>query len=481
MKFRFSVLLLAIATSHGALADDSQPEAPALYIEGYADQLSYQAGDKVRLHVSTTAPKWSLEIARVGAKTETVLNKNELPGAAHEVPVNASSHGCRWSVSHEFVVPDVWRSGYYEATLRASDSGGEFVGRGRRTAEAKLFFVVRPTMPGSNTKVLLQLTTNTYNAYNNWGGHSLYGYHARNKLQGTRVSFYRPLAGFFRQWELPFVAWAERQGYVLDYAVNSDLEFRPEMLKQYKLVLSVGHDEYWSAPMRDHLEAFIGEGGNVAFFSGNTCCWQVRSEESGRALVCYKQAFVLDPVFATADHRQLATLWSHHLVARPENTMTGVGFLYGGYHRSHGQFMEGEAAFTVQQPDHWLFSGTGLKQGGKFGGKNTIVGYECDGCEIEWKDSIPTPTHRDGTPETFVILGTCPARWHPDDALWYDRFPRDAEGGPAMGAAVMGLYTRGGTVFTAGTTDWSHGLTGDDPAVEQITRNLLDRLGTAPQ
>lgn len=92
------------------------------------------------------------------------------------------------------------------------------------------------------------------------------------------------------------------------------------------------------------------------------------------------------------------------------------------------------------------------------------------------KNDIPSPTHRDGTPETFVILGTCPARWHPDDALWYDRFPRDADGAPAVGAAVMGVYTRGGTVFTAGTTDWSHGLKGDDKVVEQITRNVLDRL-----
>lgn len=291
------------------------------------------------------------------------------------------------------------------------------------------------------------------------------------------MSFDRPLAGFFRQWELPFIVWAEHEGYTFDYAVNSDLGFRPEMLKAYKLVLSVGHDEYWSAPMRDHLEAFIGEGGNVAFFSGNTCCWQVRSEDAGRSLVCYKQAFVLDPLFPTEDRRLLATLWSHHLVARPENTLTGVGFLHGGYHRSHGQYMDGEAAFTVHRPKHWLFAGAGLRQGDQFGGKNTIVGYECDGCEIEWKDNLPSPTHRDGTPETFVILGTCPARWHPDDALWYDRFPRDQDGAPAVGSAVMGVYTRGGTVFTAGTTDWSHGLKGDDKVVEQVTRNILDRLG----
>ena len=70
--------------------------------------------------------------------------------------------------------------------------------------------------------------------------------------------------------------------------MNSDLEFHPEVLESYRLVLSVGHDEYWSSPMRDHLESFIANGGNVAFFSGNTCWWQVRSEDDDRAIICYK-------------------------------------------------------------------------------------------------------------------------------------------------------------------------------------------------
>jgi hypothetical protein len=180
----------------------------------------------------------------------------------------------------------------------------------------------------------------------------------------------------------------------------------------------------------------------------------------------------MDPVFATGDHKLLSTLWSHHLVARPENQLTGVGFLFGGYHRSHGQFMDGKASYTVHRPEHWLFAGTGLKRGDEFGGKDTIVGYECDGCELEWKDGLPSPTHRDGTPEGFMVLGTCPARWHPDDALFYDRFPKDR-----VGAAVLGTYTNGGTVITVGSTDWAHGLRGKDPAVERITQNVLDKLG----
>ena len=466
-------LVCAFALAASARAAD---EVPSLTVEGYADRLSYRAGDVIGLHVSTTAARYSIEVSRIGAETTVVHAESDLPGTSHPIPEDASSHGCRWPVSHRLTVPDGWRSGYYNVRLRAADDGGRFVGRNRRTAEADLFFVVRAAEPGRDASILLQFCTNTYNAYNNWGGGSLYAFHGRAGLQGHRVSFDRPLAGQFRQWELPFVAWAERNGYAIEYCANGDLESRPELLDRYKLVLSVGHDEYWSAPMRDNLEAFVGRGGNVAFFSGNTCCWQVRSEDGGRALTCWKQGFNQDPVFPIGDHKTLTTLWSHHLVGRPENRLTGVGFLRGGYHLSHGQYMDGKGAFTAHRPDHWLFEGTGLGPGGEFGGRHTVVGYECDGCEFELKDGLPVATGRDGTPEGFVILATCPARWHPDDALWYDRFPRDPDGRPANGAAVLGTYVRGGTVVTAGTTDWAHGLRGGDPVVERITRNVLDRL-----
>ena len=463
------ILLLLVLSAAPLFGDDSNPRS--LFVEGYAGKVSYAPEEEVTLHVSTTAASYSLEIARVGAKRDVVMARRGMGGGAHPVPENASSHGCAWPASFTFKVPGEWKSGYYQVILRVSDNGGRYEQRGRRTAEGECFFIVRPDKPGQRTKILLQLSSNTYNAYNNWGGFSLYSYNGRAQVQGHRVSFLRPPASQFPNWEQPFVAWAESNGYVLDYCANSDLEFHPELLSSYRLVLSVGHDEYWSAPMRDHLEGFIGRGGNVAFFSGNTCCWQVRSEEKGTALTSWKQWYNLDPVYAKGDHRLLTTLWSHHLVKRPENQLTGVGFLFGGYHRSHGQFMDGKASYTVHRPDHWLFEGTGLKQGDDFGGKDTIVGYECDGCEFTMENGLPTPTGRDGTPTNFNILATCPARWHPDDAFWYERFDQKR-----VGASVVGVYTRGGTVFTCGSTDWAHGLRGKDPAVERITRNVLDRL-----
>jgi hypothetical protein len=481
-------LLKAAASAAGAvglhhLADAAGAEKVAAQplIEAYAGQLSYEAGEEVTLHISTDAPRYTVEIARLGAKRQVVFTKQDLPGTRHMVPADASSHGCQWPVALKVPVPEDWRSGYYQVLFRAHrDAGG---GRG------EAFFVVRSKHPGREAKILLQLCTNTYNAYNQWGGSSLYG---GPKGLVRRVSFERPYLGFlpgdnftnrysgWRRWEEPFVAWAEAAGYRLDFAVNGDLEFHPEVLKGYRLVLSVGHDEYWSAPMRDHLEAFIAGGGNVAFFSGNTCFWQVRSEEGKKALVSWKMDFDRDPVFATTDHRLLSGMWSNHLVRRPENQLTGVSFAYGGYHRffEHG----GDGCYIVHRPDHWIFAGTALKRGDRLGARDKIVGYECDGCDFTLQDGLPVPTHKDGTPETFEILGTAPAGLSTkgdQSLLWvsealYGKGTKRRLAQP--GAAVLGVYTRGGTVVTTGCTEWVRGLQGRDPQVERITRNVLDRL-----
>ncbi|MGN6547244.1 MAG: N,N-dimethylformamidase beta subunit family domain-containing protein [Aureliella sp.] len=453
------IALLALRSAP-ALGDQKPPEGA--YVAGYADQLSVAPGDELALHISASAPEVSLTIERLGATKQQVFAKEGIATELQPIPDRDSSDGCKWPESYRLKIPDDWQSGYYHVTLSLAGADAK--------AKSTLFFVVREAKPGSRSKILLQLATNTYNAYTNWGGHSLYAFHDRDGIQGHRVSFDRPLNSQFENWEAPFVRWAEARGYALEYAVNSDLELRPEILKNYKLVLSVGHDEYWSSPMRDSLEKFIADGGNVAFFSGNTCCWQVRSEDNARALTCWKQNLTVDPLFRSDQEHLLSTLWSHHRVKRPENQLTGVGFLWGGYHHSHGE-MDGPASYEIHRPDHWILAGTGLKAGDRFGGKDTIVGYECDGCEMRWEDGLPYPTSRDGTPENFTIIGTCPARWAAGDSVWYERFPKDR-----IGAAVMGVYTRGGTVFTCGSTDWAHGLKGNDPAVAQITANILDRL-----
>ncbi|MGK0188054.1 MAG: mono/diheme cytochrome c family protein/glucose/arabinose dehydrogenase [Verrucomicrobiales bacterium] len=426
-------------------------------IEGYPGKRSYVAGEELTFHVSADFDQFDVEIARIGAQRKVVWSKQGVAGKKHPVPAHASSHGCDWPTAFSLEVPESWPSGCYEAWTKSGDVRGN-----------RMFFVVRSSSPGRDTKILLQFSTNTYNAYNGWGGFSLYTYwgpdnwdkkHAPGDELGRRVTFQRPFGGIDRNWELPFIQWAENNGYLIDYAINSDLEFHPQLLEHYQLVLSVGHDEYWSTPMRDHLEAFIARGGNVAFFSGNVSCWQVRSEDDGNDLVCWKEAFEQDPLYRPEGHPLLSTLWSHHLVKRPENQLTGVGFLRGGFHKSHGQFMDGSGAYKVHRPDHWVFEGTGLTEGKEFGGANSIVGYECDGCEFTIENGRPVPTGRDGTPENFTILATAPARWAEGDLGWYDKAlelwkSNEHEHG------CMGIYTKpgGGTVFTAATTDWSHGL-----------------------
>ena len=295
-----------------------------------------------------------------------------------------------------------WRTGYYQVLLRTADND----------ADGEAFFVVRSGGANRKSKILLQLCTNTYNAYNEWGGSSLYG---GPKKKVRRVSFERPYLGFrreanftnrfsgWRRWEQPFVEWAESAGYAVDLAVNADLELNPEVLEGYRLVVSVGHDEYWSAGMRDNLEKFIATGGNAAFFSGNTCFWQVRHEDEGRAFVSWKMDFDQDPVFTSPDQRLLTGTWTNCLVQRPENQLTGVSFSYGGYHRFFDR--GGDGWYIVHQPEHWAFANTGLRRSDRLGEQDKIVGYECDGCLFSLQAGVPVPTHEDGTPEGFAILG----------------------------------------------------------------------------
>jgi hypothetical protein len=266
-------------------------------------------------------------------------------------------------------------------------------------------------------------------------------------------------------------------------------------------VVSVGHGEYWSSPMRDTVERFVGRGGNVAFLSGNTAFWQVRLEDGGDTMVGYKDAARrLDP--QRADHPELLTsMWSDPIVGRPETQMTGVSFTRGGYARIAGGTPRGQRGYTVWRPGHWLFAGTDLRYGDLLGAADTVVGYECDGCELTTVDGLPAPTHADGCPPGFSVLGTAPARlWSVDVTTGVNEYPTglqamrtigELEGVAhtlfgaatpenvariAHGNAVLGTYARGGTVVTTGCTDWAYGLAGRDPLVERVTRNILDRL-----
>ncbi len=169
-----------------------------------------------------------------------------------------------------------------------------------------------------------------------------------------------PEANFFVQWDIHFVRWVESNGFAVDYCTNVDLHAEPTLLNDYSLFLSIGHDEYWSKEMRDRVEAFIAQDGNVAFLGGNVCWWQARLEQSNRTLVCYRDADQ-DPV----NDRSLKTVrWRDQPVNRPEEQMTGVSYI-------HGAFWSGDNGnrpaidYRVRFPQHWVFEGDwiGLWQG----------------------------------------------------------------------------------------------------------------------
>jgi hypothetical protein len=500
-------------------------------VTGYCWPQSVERGGTVALHLSSSGGRpVAVEIARAGAERTVVFNDGAVPAESHATPLDAHSSGCSWPAALIVEVDPGWRSGYYDVVLEIDVDGK------RRRSHA--FFVVRPTSGASTASILLALATNTWHAYNDFGGRNLY-------TGGTHVSLQRPMsAGYLYKppglgrrvtttappdpqmaahvgylqlnhlspyagsagwpdWELPFLQWAEGNGYDIDVVTNADLADHSDLLRNggYSLYLSVGHDEYWSAGMRDTVEDFIARGGHAAFFSGNTAFWQVRFEDPtpegpDATMVGYKGLFKRDPVFGTDRVSELTSIWSDHLIERPENQMTGVSFARGGYHRIGKRATTGAGGYTIHRADHWIFEGTGLDYGDVLGAAATTVGYECDGCDFTYRDGLPHPTGEDGTPSSFEILGTAPAAHFtrttaqrppkPEEPseiefiaarLFDSREPAAVER-IDHGHAVLGTYTSaaGGVVITSGSTDWAHGLAGRDAQVEQITRNILNRL-----
>ncbi len=493
-------------------------------VSGYCWPQSVKNSEQVKIHVSSAGSRpVHIEVARIGARREVVFESRDVACGDHATPQDAASQGCNWPVAVSIDVDPTWRSGYYEVILEIDVED--------KVRRDYAFFVVRP-QPGA--RIVLALATNTWNAYNDFGGPNLY-------TGGTHVSYQRPMsAGYlfkppgkgrrvtgtgapdpqnaahvgyislnhlseyagsagWPDWELPFIEWAEKEGFDVSVCTNNDLAEHPEVLDDASLYLSVGHDEYWSKAMRDTVEAFIARGGNAAFFSGNTSLWQVRVEgDDHDVMVGYKGFFKQDPLMGTNREREVTTLWSDHILARPENEMTGVSFTRGGYHRIGRNITAGLGGYTVHRADHWIFSGTGLGYGDVLGSGATVVGYECDGCEFTYRYGLPYPTGEDGTPKNLEILGTCPTQHFTRESA-----PRTPKPGvPSeqeyiasrvfgthdvaaidrirFGHAVLGIYTNdaGASVITSGSTDWAHGLAQRDSQIEQITRNVLNRLST---
>lgn len=451
-------------------------------ISGYPRTVSVRPGETLTLHVSTDHPRFRVEVFRQGATLERMGDGDTGPFPGVAVPDGPPDEDWGWP-SYELPIPAAWRSGAYVAMLVGIDEDGVEHGPDRTTADgsdAKALFVVRSVRPGSDARVLYKLSTNTFHAYNATGYGSLYAeavWSRRPPHPGFKVTVRRPGGGTggdveagdpvdahapgsrrqtFEHWDAPFIAWLEGGGYSLDYCTDLDLHHEADLLAPYALLLSVGHDEYWSEAMREHIDGFVGSGGNVAYFSGNIADWRIHLVDDGTAMVCAKAK----PTGSDTTRWEIDD-WRE--LENPENRTTGVSTdAAGGWWNGRRDAL----GYTVQHAGHWVYEGTGLDEASVFGARSDhpLLGYECDGADFRRLHGIAVPTGADGTPRDFAILGLAELgeRWssiasHP--------------------AATMGVFTspRGGTVFQGATTDWPI-VAALDEGVGRITKNVLDRL-----
>jgi len=436
-------------------------------IQGYLDRASVATGDQLALRVDAPAP-FDVEWYRLGwydgLGGRLVRVDPGLPAVPGTGPLVDSPTGradALWQPCLELGVPEDWSTGMYVAVLRPHAGNPGYVP----------FIVKRP--PVDPAPVLFVSAALTWQAYNTWGGANLYDASMSDSPEISRgrravqVGFDRPYelrqgAGYQQRWELQFVRWQEREGVDVDYAADLDLELDPGILAGRRLIVFAGHHEYWSRPMRTALETAVASGVNVLFLSANEVYWQVRLEPSplgpARRVTCYKAAR-LDPMASTQP--ELTTCrWRERPVNDPEAPV--IGQMYGHIVRRPGDWV-------ATQTDHWLYQGTGLRDGDHL---INLVGQEYDSYFPEL-----------GNPGT-VILARSPI----DAVIGADQLVGRYVS-PAVHNATMYTANSGATVFAAGTFQWSWAIdqfggrsyrgsaTPYDARVVRMTQNLFDRLG----
>jgi len=452
-------------------------------IRAYPGQASVWPGGTLTLHVSTDSPRFRVAFQRWADGPELLLRSGWLPGVAADA--RAADEDWAWP-AYAFAIPADWPSGVIVAALEEEGRKRSFdLGRD----EGAALFVVR----GDRSDLLYKLPLATYHAYNCSGGACFYADPPRSSTPpGARVSLRRPGGGIggdvwgapdhydaasprqsFAHWDARFIRWLTRNGNTADFCTDLDLHADPGLLRGRRLLVSSGHDEYWSEATRDAVEDFAADGGNLAFFGANLCWWRIHLVDDGTAMVCHQGG----PQGAR-DH-----WWPASGAARPEDSLGGVSYRHGGGWWDGPRSTRG---YLVQQPEHWVFAGTGLARGDAFG-RDTwppLVGYECDGAPLDTLDArLASRAFETGTPPGNQVLAVAPL-----GPGWQELPPREGHAaGEGLHAATLGLFRHqglhggtsntGGTVFSAGTTDWAQVLgNARDRRVEQITRNVLDTL-----
>lgn len=473
-------------------------------IQGFAADISVNAGQTVSFKINTDARAYNIEIYRMGyyagmgARLITTIKPSAtLPQSQPACKTDTSTGlvDCgNWAISASWAVPSTSVSGIYFAHLVRTDSGGD----------SHIIFVVRND--ASHSAVLFQTSDETWQAYNGYGGSSVYGPLDLFDLtsRAYKVSYNRPFAtrGFQEEsvtfvfgTEYPMVRWLESNGYDVSYFTGVDAARNGALIKNHKLYLSVGHDEYWSGPHRTNVEAARDAGVNLAFFSGNEVFWKTRWENSidgtntpYRTLVCYKETLgpnsspsataavdPLDPPTWTGTWRDKSKSPPSD-GGRPENALTGTIFMVNGPDTDN----PGNLSIKVPQADgrmrFWRNTSISRLATGQTGSLPAgTLGYE-------WDADLDNGARPAGT----IDLSTATYNLTSDLLL-------DSGGTYGAGTAThhLTLYraTSGALVFGAGTVQWSWGLDDnhDNPFsfssplpsldMQQATVNLFADMG----
>lgn len=443
-------------------------------LEGYAKPESVAPGDTINFYVNSGVGPFALNIYRQELE-ETFVGAIAVRELSQPLPIGRMDYrdGPSWPPVGEVVIPPDWPSGLYYA--RTDAAGGQTL---------RIPFVVRAAQPSSQSSIVLVIPDVTCEAYNFWGGRSLYGFTSTAALPNSaevwsfgpsldplprhqlprafQVAFGRPhresphnLGGHkWQRWQVPFIQWLARQGIAVELCTATDLHKAEanhvQLLGNYMLMVAVGHHEYWSKEMRDQVETFVSAGGNAAFFAGNTCWFQVRFDLNTSRVICYKDK-TFDPYWPL--FKDLTTYnWWADPVSRPETSLTGISWL---------DATDGVGEFTVrpESANHWIFEGVDVST--PFGAA-TLVESETDGQQPRGSQGHDNGVH---SPSSFVLLA--------EERSLTDHVPN---------SATIGIFSSGsGQVFTAATQGWVNGLSAsgdiaDRTAVDTITLNVLNNL-----
>jgi N,N-dimethylformamidase beta subunit-like, C-terminal/Domain of unknown function (DUF4082)/Bacterial Ig-like domain (group 1)/Bacterial Ig domain len=468
-------------------------------IQGFATDISVNAGQTISFKIQTTARAYTIDVYRLGYYGG--LGARHVASVTPSVALPQSQPACltdqttllydcgNWAVSASWAVPSTAVSGLYTALLTRSDTGGQ----------SQIIFVVRND--ASHSAVLFQMADETWQAYNPYGGHSLYGNASFDLTnRAYKVSYNRPLTTLDLEnesWpfydEYPLIRWLEANAYDITYIASVDRARNGALLKNHKAYLSVGHDEYVSGPERTSMEAARDAGVNLAFFSGNEVFWKTRWENSVdgtstpyRTLVCYKETLNASsrPIATTAVDPQDPPTWTGTWAdasksppadgGRPQNALTGQLFRVNGP-GSDNTDLSIKVPAAQGRLRFWRNTQVAAQSAGQTwtlpGG---TLGYEWDAEE-----------DNGSRPAGLFDLSTATYSLTED-------YLQDAGGLYGAGVAThhLSLYraASGALVFGAGTVQWSWGLDSThlgnsvpvDANMQQATVNLLADMNVQP-